>query len=79
MADVKRFRLTLTCANAAFEDPGDPDDEDYVPEHEMARGQETARILMDVARVVDAGGTEGKCRDANGNTVGDWRFDTIRI
>lgn len=33
---------------------------------------EVARILREVAIAMEAGRTEGKCRDINGNTVGEW-------
>jgi hypothetical protein len=56
-----KFELKIECDNDAFGD---------------WPGIEVARILRDVANRVDgdAEGTHGGVRDANGNTVGEWRF-----
>ena len=51
------FTLTIKTDNAAFAD----------------LETEVARILRDAARRIEGGETDGKLRDANGNTVG--RFD----
>ena len=58
------LRIEIATDNAAFHNEG---------EHNP--GPEASRLLRDVAKKVEAGATEGKIIDINGNTVG--RFDTI--
>lgn len=58
------FTLTIETDNAAF--TGNP-------------GAEVARILSDIAHYLTAGGVnisndDGKVRDRNGNTVGNWEL-----
>jgi len=53
------FILKIDCDNAAFE--GDP-------------GAEVSRILRDAAGQIDHGLDRVRLRDANGNTVGAFRF-----
>jgi hypothetical protein len=36
---------------------------------------ETARILREIARKIDAGYSNGAVRDANGNTIGSFEFE----
>lgn len=55
------FTLKIETDNAAFED----------------LSGETARILRDIAKKLDDGQTDGKGKDINGNTVGDWGFSTL--
>lgn len=50
------FELTLDLDNAAFDEP--------------QTGAEIARILREVAVLVDGGRMAGPLRDVNGNTVG---------
>ena len=58
-----QFRIgAIDCDNAAFED-------DYAAE--------VARILHHVARRLEAGDTDGKLLDINGNTVGQFGFSTL--
>lgn len=52
------FALQFNTDNAAFEGDNKP--------------SEIARILRAVAFKVEAGETEGKARDINGNSVGAW-------
>ncbi len=54
------FSLFFAMNNAAFED---------MPE------REAARILRDLANGVENGALEGKLKDANGNTVGEFHFN----
>jgi len=55
----RRFRLTIQCDNAAFED----------------EEAEIARILRRVAAdVAEQGDTSGVCLDINGNVVGTFNF-----
>ena len=59
------LRIEIATDNAAFHNlDGEPNP-----------GPEASRLLRDVAKKVEAGATEGKIIDINGNTVG--RFDTI--
>ena len=58
-----RFDIgSIDCDNAAFED-------DYAAE--------VARILHHVARRLEAGDTDGKLLDFNGNAVGEFGFSTL--
>lgn len=60
MTTSDQFSLTLTLDNDAFQD--------NCP-------AEVARILREAAAQIEEGDlTRGACRDANGNTVGVWRF-----
>jgi hypothetical protein len=63
-----KFKLEMTCDNAAFESA---DDADETP---TFRGLEISRILEDLAHRLEADPetTEGKLHDANGNRVGEW-------
>jgi hypothetical protein len=54
------FSLIIATDNAAFDD---------------AEASETARILRAVADYLESGYLDGKARDANGNTVGEWRLN----
>ncbi len=56
------FTLKIETENAAFAEDG---------------SSEVARILRDVASRLDRGETDGRVRDANGNTVGDFGFSTL--
>ncbi len=58
------FVLTITLDNDAF------------GVSSRARGRELARVLKELALSVETGGVycpdDGRCRDSNGNTVGEW-------
>ena len=54
------FSLILNTDNAAFDG---------------AEATETARILRAVADYLESGNLDGKARDLNGNTVGEWRLN----
>ena len=58
------FTLSIETDNDAFHTPGPPADE-------------VARILRAVADRLDGitGDDHGKCRDANGHTVGEWQLE----
>lgn len=59
-----RFTLTIECDNAAFGESVTP------------RQRETVRVLRAVAeRIAKGGDSDGKCMDANGNTVGRFGFE----
>lgn len=53
-----KLTLKLRLDNAAFD---------------LCLATETARILKEVAERIEDGRGEGKCRDINGNTVGEWK------
>jgi hypothetical protein len=53
------FKLEIDCSNAAFAD---------------SMHHEVARILREIAAKVEGGPPSGKCRDVNGNTVGEYGF-----
>ncbi len=54
--------LTFHTANAAFGNDG------------RSIAEETARILRETANRLDHGQTGGHVRDANGNTIGEFRL-----
>lgn len=57
------FTLKIRTDNAAFH------------EGDMGEGEELARILHKLADALPAGSpAEGKVRDSNGNTVGEWKL-----
>lgn len=56
--------VTIETGNAAFHD-----DESGEPS-----GHEAARILRELADRLEAGATDGKVRDYNGNTVGSFEL-----
>ena len=56
------FKLWIETNNAAF------------GTDEIERGVEIARILRELADRVDETMINGKCRDINGNVVGEWGF-----
>ena len=58
-----KFTLDLACDNAAFTDDG-----------EESRNDETARILREIAKQLDAGYVKGFAYDGNGNRVGTFKF-----
>lgn len=61
------FKLEITTANAAFD------------EIEGDAGAEVARILRELAERVESGlptGDTATVRDANGNAVGEWRYQS---
>lgn len=58
-----KFTLNIECDNAAF--TGDIDD---------SRNDETARILREIAKQLDAGYVKGFAFDLNGNRVGTYNF-----
>lgn len=58
-----KFQLDLACDNAAFTDDGDD-----------SRNDETARILREIAKQLDAGYVKGFAFDLNGNRVGTYNF-----
>ena len=41
--------------------------------------KEYLRILSAVIKEMSNGDTYGKCRDTNGNTVGDWEYNRPKI
>lgn len=61
--------LALKTDNAAFHDDDREPDSDRIPAATML---ECARILRDVASLLENGAENGNCRDANGNKVGEW-------
>lgn len=58
--------ITIETGNAAF---GDADDAEG-----PAAGYECAAILRSIADRLEAGETDGKLRDSNGNTVGSFEL-----
>jgi hypothetical protein len=52
--------MKFKTGNAAFEDYAE---------------QEVSRILKEIADKVENGSTDGKIRDINGNTIGEWDLD----
>lgn len=60
-----RFTMTVDMDNAAF-------GEDGQGRLSVAGERELARILGNVVGQLESGNAAGTCRDANGNTVGQW-------
>ena len=61
-----KFRLEITCDNAAFDDP----------ESDDATGEELARLLREAAERVELGYAMGPLMDKNGNHVGHFGLGT---
>lgn len=61
---MSKFKMEVDLGNACFHD----DDGDFDP------GFELAAILQLAARQAKDGYVEGRCHDANGNHVGDWKI-----
>ena len=55
-----RLILKMQMDNAAF------------GESNMEALQESARILREIADDMESGNPCGRCRDVNGNTIGEW-------
>jgi len=55
------FQVKFETDNAAFDD-----------DQTGSLVEECARVLADIVNKMRAGQLGGKCRDSNGNTIGEW-------
>lgn len=61
---MSKFKMEVDLGNAAFHDDG-----------RLDPGYELSRIICDASDAVGEGYWTGRCIDANGNHVGDWRIE----